>query len=36
MALGTGMRLSELLGLEVGDVFAPDERPKTRIRVRRE
>jgi integrase len=36
MALGTGLRLSELLGLNVGDVFAPDGTPKTRIRVRRE
>ena len=30
MALGTGLRLSELLGLDVGDVFAPDGTPKTR------
>ena len=36
MALGTGLRLSELLGLNVGDVFAPDGTPKTRIQVRRE
>ena len=36
MALGTGLRISELLGLRVGDVFAPDGTPKTRIRVRRE
>jgi len=36
MALGTGLRISELLGLNVGDVFAPDGSPKTRIRVRRE
>ena len=36
MALGTGLRLSELLGLNVGDVFGPDGTPKTRIRVRRE
>ena len=36
MALGTGLRISELLGLKVGDVFAPDATPKTRIRVRRE
>ena len=36
VALGTGLRLSELLGLNVGDVYAPDGTPKTRIRVRRE
>jgi len=36
MALGTGLRISELLGLNVGDVFAPDGMPKTRVRVRRE
>jgi integrase/recombinase XerC len=36
MALGTGLRIGELLGLNVGDVFTPDGRPKTRIRVRRE
>ena len=36
MALGTGLRIGELLGLNVGDVFTPDGTPKTRIRVRRE
>ncbi len=36
MALGTGLRLSELVGLNVGDVFAPDGTPKTRLYVRRE
>ena len=36
MALGTGLRLGELVGLNVGDVFAPDGTPKTRLRVRRE
>ena len=36
MALGPGLRIGELLGLNVGDVFAPDGTPKTRIRVRRE
>ena len=24
LALGTGLRLSELVGVDVGDVFAPD------------
>ena len=36
MALGTGLRVSELIGLNVGDVFTPDGTPKTRVRVRRE
>jgi site-specific recombinase XerC len=36
MALGTGLRLGELVGLNVGDVYAPDGTPKSRIRVRRE
>jgi len=36
MALGTGLRVSELIGLNVGDVFAVDGTPKTRVRVRAE
>ena len=36
MALGTGLRLSELIGLNVGDVFAADGKPKTRVWVRKE
>lgn len=36
MAPGTGLRLSELPGLNVGDVFAPNGTPKTRRRIRRE
>src|SRR5512134_2141876 len=36
MALGTGLRLGELVGLNVGDVFAPDGTPKLRLRVRAE
>ncbi len=36
LALGTGLRLGELVGLDVGDVFATDGTPKTRIRVRPE
>ncbi len=36
MALGTGLRLSELVGLNVGDVYAPAGTPKVRVRVRRE
>lgn len=36
MALDTGLRLGELVGLNVGDVFAPDGTPKVRVRIRRE
>jgi integrase len=36
MALGTALRLGEIVGLNVGDVFFPDGRPKSRIRVRPE
>ena len=36
LALGTGLRLGELVGLNVGDVYAPDGTPKVRVRVRRE
>jgi len=36
MALGTGLRLGELVGLNVGDVYAPDGTPRTRVRVRAE
>lgn len=33
MALGTGLRLGEIVGLNVGDVFTPDGRPRQRVRV---
>ncbi|MBZ5638838.1 MAG: tyrosine-type recombinase/integrase [Acidobacteriia bacterium] len=36
MALGTGLRLAELVGLDVGDVFAPDGTPRVRVRIRPE
>ncbi len=36
MALGTGLRLGEIVGLNVGDVCSPDGTPKVRVRVRRE
>ena len=36
MALGTGLRLAELVGLNVGDVFAPDDTPRVRVRIRPE
>jgi integrase len=34
LALGTGLRLAEVVGLDVGDVFAPDGTPRARIRAR--
>ena len=34
LALGTGLRLAEVVGLDVGDVFAPDGSPRVRVRVR--
>ena len=36
LALGTGLRLSEIIGLNVGDVFSADGRPRGRVRLRRE
>ncbi len=36
LALGTGLRLSELVGLDVGDVFFPTGQPRLRVRVRAE
>jgi integrase/recombinase XerC len=36
LALGTGLRLSELVGLNVGDVYFPDGQPRIRVRVRPE
>src|SRR3990172_6062619 len=35
-ALGAGLRISEILGLTVGDVFAPNGSPKARVRIRAE
>jgi integrase/recombinase XerC len=34
VALGTGLRLAEIVGLNVGDVFTPDGTPRVRVRVR--
>ena len=34
LALGTGLRLAEIVGLDVGDVFAVDGTPRVRVRVR--
>ena len=36
LALGTALRLSEIVGLDVGDVFFPDGRPRLRVRIRPE
>lgn len=36
LALGTGLRLAELVGLDVGDVLFPGGEPRTRIHVRPE
>ena len=36
LGLGTGLRLAELVGLDVGDVYGPAGAPKVRVRVRRE
>ena len=34
LALGTGLRLAEIVGLNVGDAFAADGMPRVRVRVR--
>ena len=36
LALGTGLRLAEIVGLNVGDVYGPDGKPKNRLRPRPE
>ena len=36
LALGTGLRLAEIVGLNVGDVYTPDGRPRTRVLLRPE
>ncbi len=36
LALGTGLRLAEIVGLNVGDVYLPNGPPRTRIRLRPE
>lgn len=36
LALGTGLRLAEVVGLDVGNVFAPGGTPRVRVRVPRE
>ena len=36
IALGTGLRLGEIVGLNVADVFYDDGTPRTRVQLRRE
>ena len=36
LALGTGLRLGEIVGLNVSDLFTRDGTPRVRVRVRRE
>ena len=36
LALGTGLRLGEIVGLNVGDVFALNGTPRVRVRIRAE
>src|SRR6266704_4255854 len=36
LALGTGLRLAEIVGLNVGDVYTPEGKPKNRVRLRHE
>ena len=36
LALGTGLRLAEIVGLNVGDAYFPVGKPRGRIRLRRE
>jgi integrase/recombinase XerC len=36
LALGTGLRLAEIVGLNVGDVYAADATPRVRVRIRKE
>jgi site-specific recombinase XerC len=36
LALGTGLRLAEIVGLDVGDVYSGEGKPKRRLRIRPE
>src|SRR5439155_18987436 len=36
LALGTGLRLAEIVGLNVGDVYTLEGRPRNRVRLRPE
>ena len=34
LALGTGLRLAEIVGLNVGDVYSEEGEPRKRLRIR--
>jgi site-specific recombinase XerC len=36
LALGTGLRLAEIVGMNAGDVYTPEGRPRNRLRLRPE
>jgi len=36
LALGTGLRLAEIVGMNVGEVYTPDGKPRNRVRLRAE
>jgi integrase len=36
LALGTGLRLAEIVGLNVGDVYTSEGRPRNRLKIRPE
>jgi len=36
LALGTGLRLAEIVGLDVGDAYIDDRAPRTRLKIRPE
>jgi integrase/recombinase XerC len=36
LALGTGLRLAEIVGLNVGDIYTMDGTPRLRVRIRKE
>ena len=36
LAFGTGLRLAEIVGLNVGDIYSPDGSPRSRVRIRPE
>jgi len=36
LALGTGLRLAEIVGLDVGDLYLPGGQPRVRVRLRSE
>jgi len=36
LALGTGLRLAEIVGLNMGDVYTPEGRPRNRLKIRSE